>query len=94
VASSSPGSTYIFASAHTTYAFLFSYTFFLKTRRIKSMTANQMLEMIVEQSVEELDRYEEFQELYPHQNKFTLEVFNQFELAIYLKMSNIKKESL
>ncbi|MGR5968934.1 hypothetical protein ACT7C1_15265 [Bacillus paranthracis] len=57
------------------------------------MTANQMLEMIVEQSVEELDRYEEFQELYPHQNKFTLEEFNQFELAIYLKMSNIKKES-
>ncbi|UIJ70210.1 hypothetical protein LW858_33635 (plasmid) [Bacillus cereus] len=55
------------------------------------MTTNQMLEMIVEQSVEELDRHEKFQELYPHQNKFTLEEFNQFELAIYLKMSNIKK---
>lgn len=33
--------------------------------------------MITEQSIEKLDRHEEFQKLYFHQNKFILEEFNQ-----------------
>nr|WP_272898253.1 hypothetical protein [Bacillus thuringiensis] len=39
------------------------------------MTANQMLEMIVEQSVEGLAKIENLKELHKNQNKFTFEEF-------------------
>lgn len=53
------------------------------------MTANQMLEMIVEQSVQELEKIENIEELHKHQDKFTFEEYEQLELAILLKMSNM-----
>ncbi|KXY31121.1 hypothetical protein AT267_00785 [Bacillus cereus] len=56
------------------------------------MTANQMLEMIVEQSVQELAKIENLEELHKHQDKFTFEEFTQFELAITLEMSDIQEE--
>ncbi|HDW3057947.1 TPA: hypothetical protein RMI67_005849 [Bacillus cereus] len=56
------------------------------------MTANQMLEMIVEQSVQELEKIENIEELHKHQDKFTFEEYEQLELAILLEMSNMKEE--
>ncbi|KXY02330.1 hypothetical protein CN491_21765 [Bacillus cereus] len=56
------------------------------------MTANQMLEMIVEQSVQELEKIENIEELHKHQDKFTFEEYEQIELAILLEMSNMKEE--
>ncbi|AZJ24834.1 hypothetical protein CT694_36055 (plasmid) [Bacillus wiedmannii bv. thuringiensis] len=56
------------------------------------MTANQMLEMIVEQSVQELTKIENLEELHKHQDKFTFKEFTQLELAIILEMSDIKEE--
>ncbi|MGU3443275.1 hypothetical protein ACLBXI_25835 [Bacillus cereus] len=56
------------------------------------MTANQMLEMIVEQSVQELEKIENIEELNRHQDKFTFEEYEQLELAILLEMSNMKEE--
>lgn len=41
------------------------------------MTANQMLEMIVEQSVQELEKIENLKELHKHEDKFTFEEFEQ-----------------
>lgn len=55
------------------------------------MTANQMLEMIVEQSVQELEKIENIEELHKHQDKFTFEEYEQLELAILLEMSNMKE---
>lgn len=51
-----------------------------------------MLEIIVEQSVQELAKIENLEELHKHQNKFTFEEFTQLELAITLKMSDIQEE--
>ncbi|MGG3046207.1 hypothetical protein ABEO76_24270 [Bacillus anthracis] len=56
------------------------------------MTANQMLEMIVEQSVQELEKIENIEELHKHQDKFTFEEYEQLELAILLEMTNMKEE--
>jgi hypothetical protein len=56
------------------------------------MTANQMLEIIVEQSVQELEKIENIEELHKHQDKFTFEEYEQLELAILLEMSNMKEE--
>ncbi len=56
------------------------------------MTANQMLEMIVEQSVQELEKIENLKELHKHEDKFTFEEFEQLEVAILLEMSNMKEE--
>lgn len=58
---------------------------------MKSMTANQMLEMIVEQNVQELAKIENLEELNKHRNKFNFEEFEQIELAIILEMSDIKE---
>lgn len=51
-----------------------------------------MLEMIVEQSVQELEKIENIEELHKHQDKFTFEEYEQLELAILLEMSNMKEE--
>jgi hypothetical protein len=56
------------------------------------MTSNQMLEMIVEQSVQELAKIENLEELHKHQDKFTFEEFTQLELTITLEMSDIQEE--
>lgn len=56
------------------------------------MTANQMLEIIVKQNVQELAKIENFEELHKHQDKFTFEEFTQFELAITLEMLDIQEE--
>ncbi|MGH0945560.1 hypothetical protein ACQVTS_31925 [Bacillus mycoides] len=56
------------------------------------MTANQMLEMIVEQNVQELAKIENLEELNKHRDKFNFEKFEQIELAIILEMSDIKEE--
>lgn len=51
-----------------------------------------MLEIIVEQSVQELEKIENIEELHKHQDKFTFEEYEQLELAILLEMSNMKEE--
>ncbi|MCI0768409.1 hypothetical protein [Bacillus sp. TL12] len=56
------------------------------------MTANQMLEMIVEQSVQELEKPENLEALHKHEDKFTFEEYEQLEVAILLEMSNMKEE--
>ncbi|MEK3790111.1 hypothetical protein [Paenibacillus sp. FSL K6-1230] len=49
------------------------------------MIANQMLEMIVEQSVQKLEKIKNIEKLHKNQNKFTFEEFIQLELAITLE---------
>ncbi|MCQ6288980.1 MULTISPECIES: hypothetical protein [Bacillus cereus group] len=56
-------------------------------------TANQTLEMIVEQGVEALDRIEDFQELNNLQNKLTFQEYDEIEQAMLQKMLDTKKES-
>ena len=57
------------------------------------MTANQTLEMIVEQGVEGLNRIEYFQELNNLQNKLTFQEYDEIERAMLQKMLDTKKES-
>ncbi|MCQ6318849.1 hypothetical protein NPM03_32925, partial [Bacillus cereus] len=56
-------------------------------------TANQTLEMIVEQAVEALDRIEDFQELNNLQIKLTFQEYDEIEQAMLQKMLDRKKES-
>ncbi|HFJ9287344.1 hypothetical protein ACQKFK_30365 [Bacillus mycoides] len=56
-------------------------------------TANQTLEMIVEQGVEGLNRIEYFQELNNLQNKLTFQEYDEIERAMLQKMLDTKKES-
>ncbi|MGE6619711.1 hypothetical protein [Bacillus wiedmannii] len=56
-------------------------------------TANQTLEMIVEQGVEGLNRIEDFQELNNLQNKLTFQEYDEIERAMLQKMLDTKKES-
>ncbi|EOQ01797.1 hypothetical protein [Bacillus cereus] len=56
-------------------------------------TANQTLEMIVEQGVEGLNRIEDFQELNNLQNKLTFQEYDEIEQAMLQKMLDTKKES-
>ncbi|MBJ8038296.1 hypothetical protein [Bacillus cereus] len=56
------------------------------------MTANQILEMIVERSVQKLAKIENLEELHKHRDKFNFEEFEQIELTIILKISDIKEE--
>ena len=56
------------------------------------MTENKMLELIVEQGVQELEKFESLEELNKHKNKFSFQEFNDLELAILLGMSDTKEE--
>ncbi|MED3529088.1 hypothetical protein P4481_27415 [Bacillus thuringiensis] len=56
------------------------------------MNENKMLELIVEQSVQELEKFENFEELNKHRDKFTFQEFNDLELSILVEMSDIKEE--
>ncbi|HDR4949165.1 MULTISPECIES: hypothetical protein [Bacillus] len=56
-------------------------------------TANQTLEIIVEQGVEGLNRIEYFQELNNLQNKLTFQEYDEIERAMLQKMLDTKKES-
>ncbi|MDA2520245.1 hypothetical protein PDN73_31535 [Bacillus cereus] len=56
------------------------------------MTESKMLEMIVEQGVQELEKFENLEELNKHKDKFTFQEFNDLELAILLGMSDTKEE--
>ncbi|MEH7047152.1 hypothetical protein V7055_27680 [Bacillus thuringiensis] len=56
------------------------------------MTENKMLEMIVAQGVQELEKFENLEELNKHKDKFTFQEFNDLELSILLGMSDAKEE--
>lgn len=56
------------------------------------MTENKMLEMLVEQGVQDLEKFENLEELNKHKDKFTFQEFNDLELSILLGMSDAKEE--
>ncbi|WP_231348715.1 hypothetical protein [Bacillus mycoides] len=58
------------------------------------MTENKMLEMIVTQGVQELEKFENLEELNKHKDKFTFQEFNDLELSILLGMSGCKRRIL
>lgn len=56
------------------------------------MIENKMLELIVEQGVQDLEKFENLEELNKHKDKFTFQEFNDLELSILLGMSDAKEE--